>query len=117
MYWDRPANTITASARNPASGRFAHPEQDRGLTIREAGLLQGFPKEFYFEGPFDDKFLQIGNAVPPIFSCYLAAHVLGQWLGQQQAPAKILQFRSDVTTPTSNSFSSGIAGRKKWASR
>lgn len=117
MYWDRPANTITASARNPASGRFGHPEQDRGLTIREAALLQGFPKGFHFEGPFDDKFLQIGNAVPPIFSSYLAAHILGQWLGQQQAPARILQFRSDVTTPTSNSFSSGIAGRKKWASR
>jgi DNA (cytosine-5)-methyltransferase 1 len=117
MYWDRPANTITASARNPASGRFGHPEQDRGLTIREAALLQGFPKGFYFEGPFDDKFLQIGNAVPPIFASYLAAHILGQWLGKQQTPAKILQFPSDVTTPTSNSFSSGIAGRKKWASR
>jgi DNA (cytosine-5)-methyltransferase 1 len=117
MYWDRPANTITASARNPASGRFGHPVQDRGLTIREAGLLQGFPKDFYFEGPFDDKFLQIGNAVPPIFSCYLAAHILGQWLGSQRAETKVLQLRSDVTIPTSNSFSSGIAGRKKWATR
>ena len=38
LRWDRPAITITAYARNPASGRFVHPEQDRGLTAREAAL-------------------------------------------------------------------------------
>lgn len=117
MYWDRPANTITASARNPASGRYGHPEQDRGLTIREAALLQGFPKSFHIEGPFDDKFLQIGNAVPPVFSAYLAAHVLGELLREQRSPERVIQLPLDITRPTSNSFSSGIAGRKKWAVR
>ena len=113
MYWDRPANTVTAYARNPASGRYAHPDQDRGLTIREAALLQGFPRSFYFDGPFDDKFLQIGNAVPPIFSSYLAAHVLGELLRKRRPGEKMIQMCCDVTHPTSNSFSSGIAGRKK----
>jgi DNA (cytosine-5)-methyltransferase 1 len=112
MYWDRPANTITAYARNPASGRYVHPSQDRGLTIREAALLQGFPPDWVFEGPFDHKFLQIGNAVPPIFSAFVAAHVLGELLsrsGRHVAGKKL----GDVLSPTSNSFSSGIAGRKK----
>jgi DNA (cytosine-5)-methyltransferase 1 len=45
------------------------------LSIREAALLQGFPKEFYFEGPFDDCYKQIGNAVPPPFSLALAKHL------------------------------------------
>jgi DNA (cytosine-5)-methyltransferase 1 len=117
MYWDRPANTITASARNPASGRFAHPEQDRGLTIREAALLQGFPQDFLFEGPFDDKFLQIGNAVPPVFSTYIAAHVLGELLKNRGRNNNVVELPVDVICPTSNSFSSGISGRKKWVAR
>ena len=113
MYWDRPANTITAYARNPASGRYVHPEENRGLTIREAALLQGFPHRFGFEGPFDDKFLQIGNAVPPIFSSCLAAHVLGELIAPDSVDDdSTITF--DLHQPTSNSFSSGIAGRKKF---
>lgn len=112
MYWDRPANTITAYARNPASGRYVHPEQDRALTIREAALLQGFPRRFRFNGPFDHRFLQIGNAVPPIFGAFLAAHIFTELtypLGKENDPTSAM----DITDPTSNSFSSGIAGRKK----
>jgi DNA (cytosine-5)-methyltransferase 1 len=115
MYWDRPANTITAYARNPASGRYAHPEQDRGLTIREAALLQSFPATYMFEGPFDHKFLQIGNAVPPAFAAYLAAHVLGELV--QGSRGRTAADGREVLVPTSNSFSSGIAGRKKRGAR
>ena len=112
MYWDRPANTITAYARNPASGRYIHPSQHRGLTIREAALLQGFPSDWVFDGPFDHKFLQIGNAVPPIFAAYVAAHVLGELLSTS-AGRVVKEELEDILSPTSNSFSSGIAGRKK----
>jgi len=112
MYWDRPANTITAYARNPASGRYVHPTQDRGLTIREAALLQGFPNRWIFDGPFDHKFLQIGNAVPPVFAAYVASHVLGELLSTSTGHVAEGTF-TDVLSPTSNSFSSGIAGRKK----
>jgi DNA (cytosine-5)-methyltransferase 1 len=110
LYWDRPANTITAFARNPASGRYIHPEQHRGLSVREAALLQGFPPDYFFEGPFDDKFLQIGNAVPPRFAAFLAAHVFGELTGDQ--PLNNDLDARDQLGPTSNSFSSGIAGRK-----
>jgi DNA (cytosine-5)-methyltransferase 1 len=111
MYWDRPANTITAFSRNPASGRYVHPTQNRGLTIREAALLQAFPTTFQFAGPFDHKYLQIGNAVPPAFSAYLAAHILSEL-----AIASVFEqsiSANETIEPTSNSFSSGIAGRKK----
>jgi DNA (cytosine-5)-methyltransferase 1 len=115
MFWDRPANTITAYSRNPASGRYVHPSQNRGLTIREAAALQGFPKDYVFEGPFDDRFSQIGNAVPPPFSCYLAAHLLGEWLSSSSSMPAQTGSGLEVTEPTTNSFSSGIAGRKKTA--
>lgn len=113
MRWDRAANTITSYARNPASGRYVHPEQHRGLTIREAALLQGFPAAVVFEGPFDDKFVQIGNAVPPVFAAFLAAHVLGELGATREMAAAVNDGAEDLLEPTSNSFSSGIAGRKK----
>jgi DNA (cytosine-5)-methyltransferase 1 len=79
LFWDRASITVTARCRTPSCGRYAHPEQNRGLSVREAALLQSFPKEFIFEGPFDDKFKQIGNAVPPLFSLFLAAHLLNSF--------------------------------------
>lgn len=80
LYWDRPAITITHYARNPASGRFVHPEQDRGLTAREAALLQGFPSSYEFLGGFDDRFRQIGNAVPPVVAAHIALVILASLL-------------------------------------
>lgn len=78
LAWDKPSITITAYSRNPASGRFVHPDQDRGLTIREAGLIQTFPQDYKFSGAFDDRFRQIGNAVPPLFATHLGLSVIGQ---------------------------------------
>lgn len=79
LWWDQPAPTITARCRTPSCGRFAHPEQHRGLTAREAACLQTFPRDWYFEGPFDDRYKQIGNAVPPLAAEAFARHILGGW--------------------------------------
>lgn len=81
LAWDKPAITITGHARNPASGRYVHPEQHRGLSIREAALLQGFPNEWKFNGGLGPAFLQVGNAVPPPFAAFLATHLLGELFG------------------------------------
>jgi len=75
LHWDKPAITVTRYSRNPASGRYVHPEQDRGLTIREAALLQSYPSSFRFSGSFESVFRQIGEAVPPKFACAIAASV------------------------------------------
>lgn len=65
MYWDRPAPTITTRCVSFSNGRFGHPEFDRAITVREAALLQGFPKRFVFEGGVWEAARQVGNAVPP----------------------------------------------------
>ncbi|MBF0170815.1 MAG: DNA cytosine methyltransferase [Nitrospinae bacterium] len=109
LSWDRPAITITAYARNPASGRFVHPEQDRGLTVREAALLQGFPKDYLFAGSLDEKFRQIGNAVPPVFSGYLAMWLLGELL---DALPTADEFDRGVVRPVGPSFSRMIPSLK-----
>lgn len=76
LAWSGPAPTITARCRTPSCGRFAHPEQDRGLTAREAALLQTFPQDWQFAGPFDDRYKQIGNAVPPLAAELIGRHIL-----------------------------------------
>lgn len=75
LWWDRPAVTITRECAHVGNGRYAHPEQDRLLTVREMALLQGFPADYVFEGRLTAKYNQIGDAVPPLISGQIAAHV------------------------------------------
>lgn len=70
MAWDDPAPTITTLAHNFGAGRFGHPTQDRAISLREAAMLQGFPRDYVFTGPrdkvtFSNVGRMIGNAVPP----------------------------------------------------
>ena len=112
LSWDKPAITITHYARNPASGRYTHPVQNRGLTAREAARLQSFPDGFQFEGKSDDVYRQIGEAVPPLLSCGVAVDVLIEYLSQEPTLAQIAAGAGVVELPVSNSYSSVIAGIK-----
>lgn len=69
MAWDDLAPTITGGCFNPSKGRFLHPEEDRAITMREAALLQGFPKDYKFPIVTNKSALalMIGNALPPPF--------------------------------------------------
>jgi len=69
MEWDKPSPTITTQFYGYGSGRFGHPQQDRGLSLREGALLQSFPKSYQFVEPgaeysFKGVGRLIGNAVP-----------------------------------------------------
>lgn len=69
MAWDDVAPTITSGCHNPSKGRFLHPAQNRAITLREAAVLQGFPKSYRFniEHGKEAIALMIGNALPPPF--------------------------------------------------
>ncbi len=69
MEWDKPAPTMTTQCFGYGNGRFGHPEQDRAISLREAAILQSFPRSYRFISP--DQKVQfgpvgrlIGNAVP-----------------------------------------------------
>jgi DNA (cytosine-5)-methyltransferase 1 len=69
MRWDDLAPTITTQCYGFGSGRFGHPEQDRAISLREAAMLQGFPRDYAFVAPgepvtFINIGRHIGNAVP-----------------------------------------------------
>lgn len=69
MVWDAPSPTITTQYFGFGNGRFGHPEQDRGLSLREGAILQSFPKSYQFVpkgSPVHKKTIGrlIGNAVP-----------------------------------------------------
>jgi DNA (cytosine-5)-methyltransferase 1 len=113
LHWDKPAITITHYSRNPASGRYVHPVQNRGLTMREAALLQSFPVGFEFTGSFDSVFKQIGEAVPPKFACAVAANVLVELLAAPPLKSEKAVSVPFVTEPVSSSFSSVISGLKQ----
>lgn len=68
MWWDRPAPTLTSGCTNVTRGRFAHPEQDRAITLREAMLLQTFPRSAVLRGGVEQMALQVGNAIPPLLA-------------------------------------------------
>jgi DNA (cytosine-5)-methyltransferase 1 len=66
MFWNKPAPTITTKFIRTSNGRFSHPEEHRGLSLREGATLQTFPINYVFKGPgIDSVAKQIGNAVPP----------------------------------------------------
>ncbi|MEL7739068.1 DNA cytosine methyltransferase [Citromicrobium bathyomarinum] len=65
LAFDRPASTITARFDSFTRGRFAHPEQDRNITLREGARLQGFPDSHAFLGTQEEVAALIGNSVPP----------------------------------------------------
>ncbi|HCH64977.1 MAG: DNA (cytosine-5-)-methyltransferase [Deltaproteobacteria bacterium] len=73
MAWDQPAATIKRECGHVGNGRYAHPEQDRLCTVRELGLLNGFPSHYQFGGQsLSNMYRHIGDAVPPLISHQLA---------------------------------------------
>jgi len=78
MFWDKPSPTITTKFFSISNGRFAHPEENRAISIREGATLQSFPKTYKIYA--DSMAVQariVGNAVPPLLSKVIGEHILG----------------------------------------
>jgi DNA (cytosine-5)-methyltransferase 1 len=81
MAWDQPAPTITTQCFGYGNGRFGHPEQDRAISLREAAMLQTFPKGYTFAPPgasikFNKMGRLIGNAVPVLLGELIAGSLM-----------------------------------------
>jgi DNA (cytosine-5)-methyltransferase 1 len=103
---NRPGRTITATCTRVSreSVVIAAPETKRRfrrLTVRERACLQSFPINYQFFGKSHaQKLKMIGNAVPPLFTFYVAQAMLGTKPDRLPAPEKaIKRFRRTEERP------------------
>jgi len=85
MCWDKHAPTITTRFNSVSNGRFAHPDQDRGLSLREGATLQTFPLDYIFLGNQASIAKQIGNAVPPQFAKHIGLALINHHIEWQSS--------------------------------
>jgi DNA (cytosine-5)-methyltransferase 1 len=81
MEWDKPSPTMTTQCFGYGNGRFGHPTQDRAISLREAAILQSFPRKYRFLPPdakveFRSLGRMIGNAVPVNLGRAIASSIL-----------------------------------------
>lgn len=73
---DKPSRTLTAHIGKDTYSHIHYDSaQARVISVREAARLQSFPDGFTFEGPMNNAFRQIGNAVPPLLAYAMAKHI------------------------------------------
>ena len=71
LKWDQLSPTQVAGGIRPQF-QFGHPDDARGLTIRERCRIQSFPDNFVISGGIVQGRVQTGNAVPPLLSSAIA---------------------------------------------
>lgn len=80
MKWNDVSPTLTTQCTGLGNGRFGHPDQDRAISLREAAIIQSFPKKYSFINPkenFRPSIIEkhIGNAVPPRLGFIIAKSI------------------------------------------
>src|SRR4029077_19488509 len=63
LTFDLPSPTIVTMP-NHAGTALCHPTETRALTLRECARIQEFPDDWEFCGTTQQKYAQVGNAVP-----------------------------------------------------
>lgn len=89
MWGSKPSPTVTSHCLS----ELLHPTQHRHITPREAARLQSFPDWYFFEGSWvvphnaeeQDKYEQIGDAVPPIMAAAIGRELVKAIKGELSA--------------------------------
>ena len=71
LRWEKSSIVISNFRKN----MLVHPEQNRGLSVREAARLQSFPDNYIFYGPLGSQQQQVANAVPPLLAKYIGERI------------------------------------------
>ena len=87
-------NEASPTVTSHCLDEFVHPIYDRALTVRECARLQSFPDCYDFAGgPFivphidrtvQDKYEQIGDAVPPLLAYAWGKHIISIFRGESK---------------------------------
>lgn len=74
LSWDKPSYTVSYGHREV----HVHPNCKRRLSVFEAMLLQGFPKNYVLYGTMSDQFSQVSEAVPPPLAKAIAQSIFSK---------------------------------------
>ena len=89
LSWDQVPPTITGGCTTPAKGRFGHPDELRTISIREAALIQTFPRRYKFDTEFMDTACDlVGNALPCLFARQVAVTCWNAFIAQNTGGSK-----------------------------
>ncbi len=88
LIWDEPSFTVTSHCLD----EILHPVLNRAITPREAARLQSFPDWYQFAGPYvqfhgdkeQDKYEQIGDAIPPLLANAIARQLVRALVGEEK---------------------------------
>lgn len=107
---EKTVRTITATCTRVSRESIVISDSNdyRRLTIRERACLQGFPISYQFMGKsYAAKLKMIGNAIPPIFTYYLANAMLGTKVdnllkvGEVDYDFPLPEVQTEITKPDS----------------
>ncbi|MEQ5776837.1 DNA cytosine methyltransferase [Thalassospira sp. NFXS8] len=84
-----PAPTMTTACINPSKGRFVHPTEHHGITVRQAARIQTFPDDFVFKGGLTAAGAQVGNAVPIELGRALICHLKKSLINVSEPPLSL----------------------------
>ena len=74
---DKPSTTTTKNIFSISNGRFAHPDEDRAISLREGAVLQSFPLNYIFKAKsISNTARMIGNAVPPKYATAIGKAII-----------------------------------------
>lgn len=82
---NKPAGTITARFDSFTRGRFAHPFENRNISLREGARLQTFDDDFKPEGTQEEVAALIGNAVPPRIGEVIGEAIINYFRGGEKS--------------------------------
>jgi DNA (cytosine-5)-methyltransferase 1 len=85
---DQPARTLTCVVGSNKRTPHRHPDELRCLSVQECAATQTFPPEFCFAGSRNQRYKQIGNAVPVMFAQAVAEHLLAHMARHQDVEVK-----------------------------
>ena len=85
LAWDQPSYAVAYGNREV----HVHPNCKRRLSVFEAMLLQGFPRQYELLGTLSSQIIQVSEAVPPPMAQALAKSIIEQLkTGEEEAPLR-----------------------------
>jgi len=107
--WDEPAPTMLTSPVQKST-MLCHPDEDRPLSVQEYMRVQQFPDDWKLDGKTDDKYRQIGNAVPVGLGRAIGDMVMAHSAGRPYAELKGFEYSRYLAT-SDQDWQGGIVGQ------